>query len=144
MQNERFALTLEKGFVKKDSLKKQGKYVENGKNWMAIVMPSKSMPVDRQFLGYGSGDYLYDFSIVRAGNIIELAFDMRVGGKYPNAVKSKDYVRNREFYVVEAVTEDKAVLSGGTPTYDGILAYKALVEERKKAAAGDANSLALP
>lgn len=130
MQNERFALSLEKGFVMRVSLKKQGKYVDDSKNWMAIVRPSYGMSVDRQFLGYGSGDYLYDFSIVGAGNIIEMAFDRRVGGRYRNAVKSRDYAKNREFYVVETVTENRAVLAGGFPTYDGILAYKAICEER--------------
>ena len=144
MPNEKFALSLEKGFVMKASLKKQGKYVDDGKNWMAIVRPSYGMSVDRQFLGYGNGDYLYDFSIVRAGNIIEMAFDRRVGGRYQNAVKSRDYVRNREFYVMETITENRAVLAGGFPTYDGILTYKEICEERRNEANEGFRSPVLP
>lgn len=126
-------IRLERGLVKKETMKQMGKYLNygQGKNWMAIIRPSYGMGFDRQFLENMNGEFAYDTGIVQKGNIVEIAYDYFVGGSHPNHFKSKDTVKCREFYVVEEVTDDVLILKGGFPNYNGILNYKALLEEEE-------------
>lgn len=112
-------------------MKRVGKYTDfgQGRNWIAVIKPSYGMSVDRNFLPYGEGVWAYDFGIVESGSIIEIAYDYRIGGSHPNRRKSNDYVKNREFFLVMSISDENVTMVGGFPDYDGILAYKAKLED---------------
>ena len=111
------------------------KYREGGKNWAAICKPSYGNAIDRNFLERLDFPFVYDFNIVREGDIIEIAYDEYIGGAFRNQFKrwnDRDTITNREYFLVLKVMQDKVVVYGGFPVYSTVLSYKQSDRNRLK------------
>lgn len=123
---------MKNGLLFKEEIRR--KYREGGKNWAAICKPSYGQSIDRNFLEYEEFPYIYDFNIVREGDIVELAYDEYIGGAFRNQFKSRknlDTIKNREYFLVLRITDEEVAVYGGFPTFENAVSFQKA--ERNKA-----------
>ena len=124
---------MKNGLLLKEEIRK--KYREGGKNWAAICKPSYGNSIDRNFLERQDFPFVYDFGIVKEGDVLELAYDEYIGGEFRNKFsgwKNRDTIKNREYYLVLRITDEEVAVYGGFPRFESVLAYKQSDKSRLK------------